>query len=565
MFGLASCSNENDVTHETGTAGSTSARVTVSIATTNGFRAQPQTDETGRNEEQTIATMHLLGFVNKDWNPSATDGDGFWETATKGTYTIAPFETKAGSGMLAMALNKGDVDVTPVAISTFGAKSSAIDDIAKLSTDGKFLMTSSVDNKTVTEDITEAQAKSGSTEDENVFKFELERVVAQAFVSKKDALSGDVEDKSGKVDLTDMTYSVMNGASKTYLLRNNAGERTMNDEGKYEGFESAIHNKTVAEAMNPDQDFLIRIGNLLTDPATQTNDDLGGYKAVAVNDASYQKGGNETNRGIYFLENSFNGDLTKVANRQDGYARLATVKVYATFTPTVVYGLKDDAKAEFVPATGSKVWYKERTVTKTTDNGDGTSTKDETITYSERTISDDKPTGALVEETTTDGNVTTVTKEVWREGRAKYNKDDVEKLATALTPGTTFYIGSTDGVAYNSIEAAFAAGNEKVQTYMNGRSGYYALINRTTDTDVKYADTRRNNIYALSIASFSSRGFNWDPNDPNDPNLPKPDPKDPDQDPDPDHHTNDIEPKTGFMRVEAEVLPWNLVERDIHL
>lgn len=104
-----------------------------------------------------------------------------------------------------------------------------------------------------------------------------------------------------------------------------------------------------------------------------------------------------------------------------------------------------------------------------------------------------------------------------------------------------------------------------VHTYKDGRCGYYGLLNRTVEKGIKYADTRRNNIYALSIASFSSRGFNYDPNDPNDPNLPKPDPKDPDEDPTPDHHDNDLEPEKGFMRVEAKVLPWNLVTRDVHL
>lgn len=537
VFGLAACNNEKGFTPDEGTtAGNTSARVSVSIATPSSLKAQPQVDEAGRAAESKISTMHLVGFVNKDWNPSAVDGDGFWKAAS-GNYTIAPFEVKAGTGKLAMALNKGDLSIAIAPEIPFGAKDSAIEDIAKLSTDDKFVMTSAVAEKEVLANVTEADAKTGDSEDKNVFKFDLERVVAQAFVSKKADLKDETTDGSGKVALDDMTYSVMNGAASTYVLASHAGNRTMTDEGVYTDFESAIHTKTVAEAKADDQDFLIRIGAL----GKTSNDDLGGYKAIAVNENAYVTGGSETNRGIYFLENSSDADYTDVANREDGYSRLATAKVYATFIPKNVYGVKADAKQTFTLEAGSKIWYKK---TETTVGA-------ETVaTYTERTISDDKPAEAETGFT-------------WVEGRVSYDKADIIKVA--YTEGTTFYIGATDEVAYTSIEVALSAGNEKVHTYKDGRCGYYGLLNRTVEKGIKYADTRRNNIYALSIASFSSRGFNYDPNDPNDPNLPEPDPKDPDEDPDPDHHDNDIEPQKGYMRVEAKVIPWNLVTRDVHL
>ena len=538
VFGLAACNNEKGFTPDEGTAaGNTSARVSVSIATPSSLKAQPQVDEAGRAAESKISTMHLVGFVNKDWNPSAVDGDGFWKAAS-GNYTIAPFEVKAGTGKLAMALNKGDLSIAIAPEIPFGAKGSAIEDIAKLSTDDKFVMTSAVAEKTVIANISEADAKAGNSEDKNVFKFDLERVVAQAFVSKKADLKEETTDGSGKVNLDNMTYSVMNGAASTYVLASHAGNRTMTDEGVYTDFESAIHTKTVADAKATDQDFLIRIGAL----GKTSNDDLGGYKAIAVNEEAYATGGQETNPGIYFLENSSDADYTDVDNRKDGYARLATAKVYATFVPKNVYGVKAGAKQKFNPEAGSTIWYKK------TETPSGSET---VTTYTERTISDGKPAEA-------ESGFT------WVEGRVSYDKADIVKVA--YTQGTTFYIGSTDEVAYTSIEAAISAGNKKVHTYKDGRCGYYGLLNRTLDKNIKVADTRRNNIYALAIASFSSRGFNYDPNDPKDPNLPKPDdPKDPDEDPDPDHHDNDIEPQKGFMRCEAKVLPWNLVTRDVHL
>lgn len=540
VFGLAACNNEKGFTPDEGTAaGNTSARVSVSIATPSSLKAQPQTDEVGRDAESQIKTMHLVGFATKDWNPSPADGDGFWKVGD--SYTIAPFEVKAGTGDLAVALNKGDLSIAITPENPFGAQTSAIEDIAKLSKDGEFVMTSAAAKKTVTANVTAEQAKNGTDETANVFNFDLERVVAQAFVSKKAGLKGETTDGSGEVQLTDMTYSVMNGAARTYVLASHAGDRTMQDAGNYKNYESAIHTKTIADAQAEGQDFLIRIGAF-----GKPNDQLGGYKAIPVSETAYATGGTETQRGIYFLENSSDTDFSNVANRKEGYSRVATSKVYATFVPKNVYGVKDGAKQTFTAEAGTKIWYKKTT----TKEMVGTEEKT-TITYSDRTISEGKPTAAVE------------SNQEWVEGRVTYAKADIVKVA--YTAGTTFYIGATDNTAYISIEAALANGNTKVHTYKDGRCGYYGLLNRTVEKGIKYADTRRNNIYALSIASFSSRGFNYDPNDPNDPNLPKPDPKDPDEDPTPDHHDNDLEPEKGYMRVVAKVLPWNLVTRDVHL
>ena len=536
VFGLAACNNEKGFTPDEGTAaGNTSARVSVSIATPSSLKAQPQTDEVGRDAESQIKTMHLVGFATKDWNPSAADGDGFWKVGTD-SYTIAPFEVKAGTGDLAVALNKGDLSIAITPENPFGTQASAIEDIAKLSKEGEFVMTSAAAKKTVIADVTAEQAKNGTDETANVFNFDLERVVAQAFVSKKAGLKGETTDGTGEVKLDNMTYSVMNGAARTYVLASHAGDRTMQDDGKYNNFESAIHTKTIAEAQAEDQDFLVRIGAF-----GKPNDQLGGYKAIPVSETAYATGGAETQRGIYFLENSSSTNFTNVADRKEGYSRVATSKVYATFVPKSVYGVKADAEQTFSAEAGTHIWYK------ATETTVGTET---TITYTDRTISEGKP-------------AETETGFTWVEGRVSYDKADIVKVA--YTAGTTFYMGTTDNVAYISIEAALANGNTKVHTYKDGRCGYYGLLNRTVEKGIKYADTRRNNIYALSIASFSSRGFNYDPNDPNDPNLPKPDPKDPDEDPTPDHHDNDLEPEKGYMRVVAKVLPWNLVTRDVHL
>lgn len=75
------------------------------------------------------------------------------------------------------------------------------------------------------------------------------------------------------------------------------------------------------------------------------------------------------------------------------------------------------------------------------------------------------------------------------------------------------------------------------------------------------ADTRRNNTYLLTIKSFQGLGMPWDPSDPKDPYLPKPDDKDEPTNPE----NPDIEKEETYMRVEAKVLQWNLVSRDVIL
>ena len=126
-------------------------------------------------------------------------------------------------------------------------------------------------------------------------------------------------------------------------------------------------------------------------------------------------------------------------------------------------------------------------------------------------------------------------------------------------------MGIDDGILYETPDAAASSTFNPGQfayTYKDGKCGYRALWNKQTlDTDAKVvvnADTRRNNAYMLDIVGFAKIGFPWDSSDPNDPNLPKEDPDSPNF-PDPDDPN--IEPTETYMRVEAVVLPWNLVQR----
>jgi len=137
------------------------------------------------------------------------------------------------------------------------------------------------------------------------------------------------------------------------------------------------------------------------------------------------------------------------------------------------------------------------------------------------------------------------------------------------TDGMTFYKGETDGLLYKTKDAAKKsqlAPDQKAYTYTDGKTAYRALWNRqgtTTGTEftLNNADVRRNNVYLLTIEAFQGLGMPWDSSDPNDPNLPKP--NDPEEPTTPDNP--DVEKQDTYMRVEAKVLPWNLVSRKVTL
>ena len=77
--------------------------------------------------------------------------------------------------------------------------------------------------------ISEEAAKTGTGEAQNVFSFDVERVVAQGLVAKDAALKDKTADGRGTVDLDNIKYTAINGAAKTYLFRNHAGNRTIGD------------------------------------------------------------------------------------------------------------------------------------------------------------------------------------------------------------------------------------------------------------------------------------------------------------------------------------------------
>lgn len=485
-FGATACNNSNNVTPDVTTEGTTYAGMYISSGRSIQPRATVQADYAGRDAEKKIATIDLLSTVKgMSWTPGNTDEEGkFWEeSASSGIYKVAPWETKPGSHNMALVINKGGLNVNIATASTpYGSTATAHTDIAALATDNAFVMTSALaKDKTVAADKTKEAVKTGTEETDNVFKMDVERVVAQGLVAKGQGLTANVTDGTGTIKLDDIKYAAVNGAAKTYLFADKAGERTFDDASySYKKYESAIHayNKfEQAKDAEGVKENLIRLGNLT---------EQGGYEAKAIAENADAA---KTERGVYFLENSVAANELTTANKKFGFYRLAYAKVYTVFTPTNVYKLADD-------------------------------------------------------------NETLV-------------KDD------SFTPGTTFYKGEQDGLFYLTKEAAKKSQlnpGQKAYTYTNGKCAYRSLWHAAYDAIntkiVKNADTRRNNIYLLTVNEFATIGMPWDPSDPNDPNLPKPeDPEEPTTDPD----DPNIEKTETYMRVEAKILPWNLITREVTL
>lgn len=344
-IGLTAC-NKTDTPFPDREKGTTYAGMYVSAMTKVTSKAvnDRQEDYDGRNEEGVLSRLNLLGTGDsQEWEYSASEAAGkFWPvTSTPGMYKVSPWKTNTGDQAMALVFNKGNLnlDISLAETATYGEAGSESDNIGALSTDGKFVMTSDSKLNTIRADVTEEQAKSGSSETQNVFSFDVERVVAQGMVIKGDALQETTTDKKGKVKLTDLTYAAVNGAVKTYIFGNHAGSRTLNETSQmYTDFKSAIDDYTeFANAQDPAdvKNYLIRLGNLIPEGTTPgTNDDLKNYKAIDVEanlDAAKAK------RGVYFMENSVKDSELTTTNKNYGFYRLAYAKVYTTYTPNDVY------------------------------------------------------------------------------------------------------------------------------------------------------------------------------------------------------------------------------------
>ena len=364
----------------------------------------------------------------------------------------------------------------------------------------------------------------------NFISSEVERIVAKVQVSQKDGLSLTLP-KIGT--LSPLTYSMAGSAKETYLFRDHAGSRTLVDEATksaiYENFKSVIDDKTVSLDWDPKagHPFLQRVSD-----KEGTDYVLGGYyrepKAVsnATATATSIKG------GFYFYENSMYGGTKKVADKKGEikYNRIAYAKVYTKLTPTNAYTEKGGNREVAAPEEFTKEQKYNVEISKE---------------LYDKLKADPAYSGRLEKYFAFQGGV----------GRQVYELKVTDK------PGT-FYEGVDDGLLYLRLRDAVMLGkNTAVRKYDEGRMVYLVPMNRQlnpTNGFVNYCDTRRNNIYDLTVTGISGIGHNYDPVDPDDPNVPKPEdnPFEPPTDP-----QIPVEPADYLMRITAKVIKWNLVEK----
>ena len=368
-------------------------------------------------------------------------------------------------------------------------------------------------------------------ENRNVITTEVERIVAKVQVSQKDGLSLTLP-KIGT--LSPLTYSMAGSAKETYLFRDHAGSRTLVDEttasAVYEGFKSVIDDKTVPLDWDPKagHPFLRRVSD-----KEGTDYVLGGYyrtpKAVtnATTATASIKG------GFYFYENSMYGGTKKVADKKGEikYNRIAYAKVYTKLTPTNAYTEKGGKK-------------------EVASSDDFTKPQSYNVEISKELYDE------LSKNPAYSGHLDNYFASI---GGGPFRMVYVLKVTDK--PGT-FYEGVDDGLLYLRLKDALKLGkNTAVRKYDEGRMVYMLPLNRQLDPTkkfVNYCDTRRNNIYDLTIKGISGIGHNYDPVDPDDPNVPKPEdnPFEPPTDP-----QIPVEPADYLMRITAKVLKWNLVEK----
>ena len=442
-FSFAACNKTNNVTPEQG-----DSYASVRVNVKNSLKAindGDQVDNKGTEAESKVSSMALVG-AGATWAEADI-------TATGDVYKgKAKPVSVVGPQTLGLVLNNNALTSSVEATAPYGTSAEAVANLAALSTDNKFVMTSKVMSQTIKPNIKEADAEA-----QNMLDFgKVERVVAKGIVQKSAAF--DETSKDGTVPMEGVKYAAVNGATTTYVYANQAGDRKIGveDPNQYDGFKSFIDGiaptKEDAAAMTAG---LIRRGQL--------GADLGGYASKAVADPTvddYTDANPGVKEGVYFLENSGEANA---ANKAEGFYRFAYAKIYATFVPTTVYEVDEAADPEFVAKAGTGKYY---AINKT-------------------------------------GKWAQTTQDKGQEGQLVY------KLKEATyTKGTTFYMGEKDGRFYLTRNAAAqstveGALGQKAFTYTNGRAGYRALWNRQSPDGneklVNNASARRNNIYVLNI------------------------------------------------------------------
>ncbi len=394
----------------------------------------------------------------------------------------------------------------PSTVALAAATEFQISDLASLTSDNGFTMTStSAKQIEIKPDIAEAQVTAGT----NQFDYVVERVASKVQVTKSTQFNNGLQG-----ELTDFRYSVAGSAKKVFAFADKAGSRTLSntDPAKgYENFESAIEGVAVSTYGAGEQFDVRRDLTLVSDEAAQNvvakgaGNDWATLRSITLKDAgaaTYTSA--SSTEGIYFLENSLPASFVPSKDNPYRYGDITYVKIYA----------------KYVPAQGEVLKM----------NADG------------------------------NGLVAATQEEV-----AQEHAETADGLTATYEAGS-FFRGTKTKKLYLDLKAARFDGNEKSELYKGGKMVWMTPANRQVAADDKnttvYAETRRNNIYSLSVDAILSFGNNGDPIDPTDPNIPTPTPEEnPDEPTDPQNPP--VDDHATAIQVRAAILNWNLVHRGV--
>ena len=539
-FSFAACNKTNNMTPEEGGTGTKGAVIAqISAGSTNRALTNGQQDVGGVGGEDKVKDGYLFFKQGQsmDLDMEKIGSDNYaWKSQI--------FETAPNSAANATLLLNKSIELS---VADFTKdKTISLDNIKDFTKGEGFMMTSTVEggNNTlnIEKDKKDADVEGGA----NTFKFTVERVVSKLQVSRKadDALKvSDALKAMGTVSY-ELEYALAGSAKSAYLFLDNAGSRTLaTDEGKhiYTGFKSIIDGETAPE--------LQKVSDKKDKEPTTTEFFLDGYYSTPNPVGTVADSNKESlDKGFFFLENSmYGGENVAAAKKEILFKRIAYAKVYTTFAPKAgkkINGaldklsykpenLTDAAPADFEAVREYKVivpqeWYDAR---------------------KDKAEYDGKFDEVPAVEADPDNGIEA------REAYVTFQVTDKKG---------DFYVGQ-DGKIYDTQLAAAAAGNDTYRKFTGGKMVYMTPANaqKAADGDlINYCDTRRNNIYDLTIVGFEALGENYDPVDPKDPNIPEPGDNPGEPKPDPN---KPVQEEVTKMMVKATILMWNDVNRDVTL
>lgn len=492
------------------------------------------------------------------------------------TFTVKPKQGNVWVSQIIETDRSGEVMMSPIINNNLGfnkldfvkdktVKIEQIEQLAPYSKDKGFVMTTTVAKDDVNKQTIQPDVKKPQEEGKNLFKFKLERVVAKAQVWAADKIATDeVEKKFGTLATDNLKWSLAGSAKESYLFADQAGDKSLTDEGLYaKDFKTISANNKEAGKYDlmKQSDYAEKVGEYKESAAGLANfksrDIL--KEGVALN--KEQDNGKSLEKGIYFLEHALNETkgASNAYEKTVTYGDIVYIKIYGKLT------IKKGKKVGYTFATTEPKDFK----TKAKELYEETQ-KDLSITAAGDTDFGERWYVITVDKK---GNWYTKHKETMKDFLA--DKDDNTAYYLVHDKAGEFY-ASGDGanaVVYNSLIAALANGEKHVRKYWGGDKDFNVVYLTPANAqgpinEIYNCDTRRNNIYDLKLNSISGLGFNYDPNDPDkdgkpgDPNIPTPGDDNPLE---PEPTNPPVNNTKTCLQVECTVLSWNLVQRALDL